>query len=520
MATLNKTKPTVKRQIVAKEITSNYEGAVAYKLADKQALIEKTVGAFWNEDLFYSKGKKQSNETVELIKKVASVDPKFPLQLAAYARNELYLRTTPQVILTECANIEGCKPFIREYTPKIVKRADELAEVIAYQLETHGKPIPNSLKKGLAAAFATFDEYQLNKYDSDKGAVKLGDVLRLIYRKEGYPVSKAMYNYLVNDEVDADALPKIAALKQMLSLNEWGDEARILAHKSNATWETLTSKFGSSKEVWETASASMGYMAKLRNLRNFVEKGVDLDPILEYIRDPQRVAKSKQLPFRFYSAYKQRIGNTKVQRAIAQAFEASVTNVGLKGSSAILVDESGSMGGTLSDKSSITYAEVGAVLAAIAAKKAEESIAIAFATGCVQVSFNPDDTMMTNIEQFLAPHKSGSIGGGTDTWKAFTQLGTQKVDRVILISDCQAYDTGSWGGYAANHNVQAQWEAYRKNVNPNARLYSIDVSAYGTANLPSTDGSVTRLFGWSDKVLDYIGLLENKVSMEAEIAKY
>lgn len=509
MATLNKTRPSVNKQIVAQEITTNKAGAVAYKLGDKENLISKTVGAFWSEDLYYAKGAKQASETVELIKRVASVDPKFVLQLAAYARNVMYLRTTPQVILVEAANIEACKPFIREYTPKIVKRADELAEVIAYQLSAHGKPIPNSLKKGLAAAFANFDEYQLNKYDSDKGEVSLGDVLKLIYRKADYPVSKAMYNYLVNDVVDVDALPKIAALKELLAKTAWDEEAQALAQKSSATWETLTSKFGSSKEVWSTAANNMGYMAKLRNLRNFVEKGVDLDPILDFIRDPKRVAGSKQLPFRFFSAYKQLEGNQKVERAISDAFETSVTNVQLKGSTAVLVDLSGSMRSTLSEKSTVQYREVGGVLGAIAIKKAQESLFVGFSDTAKIVNANPSDSMMTNIEKMINCMR----GAGTNAWLAFDLLlkDNHKVDRIILISDMQCYGYGT---------VKQKWEEYLNKVNPQAYLYSIDVSAHGTKQVPSTDRRATTLFGWSDKVLDYIGLLENKSSMTDEIMKW
>jgi len=32
-------------------------------------------------------------------------------------------------------------------------------------INTYGKPIPNSIKKGLADSFGKFDEYQLAKYN-------------------------------------------------------------------------------------------------------------------------------------------------------------------------------------------------------------------------------------------------------------------------------------------------------------------------------------------------------------------
>jgi 60 kDa SS-A/Ro ribonucleoprotein len=510
MATLNKSRSTniaTRRQA---ESTQTYHGN-AFKTNAVERLIERTVGAFWNENSFYEKGDKRDNALVSDLREVAKTDPRFPLQLAAWARNELYLRTTPQVILVESANIEEAKPYVRQYTPKIVKRADELAEVIAYQLSAHGKPIPNALKKGLADAFSNFDEYQLNKYDSDKGAVSLGDVLRLIARKKNWPVSEALRNYLVNDVVDADALPKIGALKALLQKDSIDAEAEELIRKSHVTWETLISKFGSSKENWERVIPNMGYMALLRNLRNFEEKGVDLAPVLKRISDPNEVKRSKQLPYRFYSAYKQ-VSNSKVQRAIAQAFEHSISNVTLPGATGVAVDHSGSMDSPLSDKSKMSYFDVGAVLGAIVAKKAEDSVVVTFGNHAKRVDLNPDDTMMTNIEKI----KKTYVGHSTNAHEAFNIFDNADLDRIVVISDMQCYggNTAYW-----NTGLNSRWEQYRK-AHPKAYLYSLDVHAYGTKQIPSYDNHAVTINGWSDKVIDFMTLTERRGVMESEIKKW
>lgn len=517
MAKLNSATVKTRNNVAIKERTVNKEGAPAYTLDARKRLIEGVLGAFWNEKLFYD-AKGNSAGVIQAVKDVAAIEPKFVLQTAAYARNVMYMRTTPQVILVEAANIEACKPFIREYAPKIISRADELSEVIAYQLSKFGKPIPNALKKGIADAFARFDEYQLNKYDSDKNAVKLGDVLRLINRKKDYPVSQAMYNYLVNDVVDADALPKIGALKQLLAKDSIDEEALNLIKASNVTWETLISKFGSTKETWQLVAPNMGYMALLRNLRNFSEKGVDLDPILADIANPEKVKRSKQLPFRFFSAYRENESDQRIARAIAKAFDASINNVTLDGDTAILVDTSASMGSPLSAHSKVSYADVGAVLGAIATKKSENSVMIAFASNIARIPLNPDDTMMTNVSKIITTGRT--LGGGTEAHKAFSGILNEKFDRVILISDMQCYNTTnrnyySWGGGMQVNDV---WDQYVSKY-PNARLYSIDVSAYGTSQTPSNARNVTQLFGWSDKLLDLINIDSKRDVIEQEIRK-
>lgn len=514
MAKLNTTKTKVASTRLAEEITVNEEGATAFKLKAKDRLIEQVLGSFWNEKLFYTKTGDTRKQIIKDIAEVAKTDPKFVLQLAAFARNEINLRTAPQVLLVEAANIAECKPFVREYTPKIVKRADELSEVVAYQLEKNGghKGFPNSLKSGLKTTFQNFDEYQLNKYDSNKSAVSLGDVVKLVHPvfKGDEEYRKAIYAYLTKDEV-SPALKKIFAQKQLLAKSELDAEAEELIQLSSVTWETFISKFGSTKENWTRVAPNMGYMALLRNLRNFEEKEVDLDPILARISDPEQVKRSKQLPFRFYSAYKN-VTNQKVERAIAQAFEASISNVTLDGKTVVIVDLSGSMHSTLSDKSNIMYSEVGAVLGAIATKKAVESVVIAFGSTAKKLKLNPDDTMMTNIREIL----NSNVGGATYAHLAFQTLGNEKADRILLISDMQCYGAGSYW----STGIQDQWKAYRKNVNPNAYLYSFDVSAYGTAQTSSNDQNVVMINGWSDKVIDFINLNEKRGLMESQIKKW
>jgi hypothetical protein len=525
MARLNATKTKTSAIALAQETTVNYEGATAFKLKAQDRLIEQVLGAFWNEDLFYTKGKTIQKQILSDIAEVAKDNPKFILQLAAFARDEIHLRTAPQVLLVEAANIDACKPFIREYTPKIVKRADELSEVVAYQLSKNNgkKNFPNSLKVGLARAFKNFDEYQLNKYDSSKSDVSIGDVIKLVHPEfngdEAY--RKALYNYLTKDEVSPE-LTKIYALKQLLAKDSIDDEAKDLIVKSSVTWETLISKFGSTKENWNLVCPNMGYMALLRNLRNFEEKGVDLDPILTRIQNEKEIKRSKQLPFRFYSAYKN-VTNQKVKRAIAQAFEKSITNVGLEGSTAVFIDLSGSMGSLLSDKSSVQYKEVAAVLGAMATKKAEESIVIGFGNTAKIIDLNPDDTMMSNINKIITTN----VGMSTNAWLAFDELGDRHVDRIVLISDMQCYDSvsGHYPGYGWGYNgarpesIADKWKKYRVK-NKDSFLYSMDISAYGTKQTESKAQNVILLNGWSDKILDYMAVVEKRNVMVENIEKW
>lgn len=520
MVTLNKAQKSRKIEVMAEQATTNLAGSNAFTLGAHERLVERVLGAFWSENLFYANGKKLSQEIIADIQTVAKTDPEFILRLAAYARNEMYLRTTPQVLLVVAANLTETKSFVRKYAPRIIRRADELTEVVAFQLLQYGKPIPNSLKRGIADAFANFDEYQLNKYDSDTGAVKLSDVLRLVDRRKNYPVSEALRDYIVNDKVDTEALPKIAALKALLAKATLDDEALELVQKSGVTWETFISKFGSNKENWERVSNNMGYMALLRNLRNFEKFEVgNIEEIAKRIADPVQVKKSKQLPFRFYSAIKA-VTNGVLETAVAKALDASLSNMDLSGKTAIIVDLSGSMEGKLSEKSDVSYKEIAAVLGAVASKKSPESIVIGFANSAKKIEVKGYDPVVTSVQKIMHTQ----VGGSTFAHKAFELLGTDvKYDRIILISDMQCYDDASIrvrSSYYGNTSVNALWEEYRKK-HPATKLYSLDVSAYGTSQLPKWAGNnVVQLWGWSDKLIDFMKNSEGKSSLLETISAY
>jgi hypothetical protein len=502
MAKLN----TKKVSSAMEELTVNYEGSEAYKLPVKMRLVERVVGAFWSEDLFYETGKNISEAILKDIAEVAKTDPKFVLQLAVFARNELYLRTTPQVLLVEASYIKECKPYVEEYSSKIVRRADELTEVVAYHISRMGskKNFANSLKRGLANAFQSFDEYQLNKYKGTTKNVSLGDVVKLVHPTfKGDPeYRKALYNYLTKGEV-SPLLVKVSALKSLLARETFDDEAKALVNQSAATWESVTSKFGSTKEVWEAMIPKMGYMAILRNLRNFEEKGVDLDPVIARLTNPEEVKRSKQMPFRFYAAY-QEINTPKLKQAVSKAFELSISNIVLEGSTAVLVDLSGSMlHARVSGGSKLMYTDVATAMGAIAVKKSEYPVVLAFATDVTQVQVDPADTMMTTMNLI----RNCGEGGATNANLAFKNLLQNKhikFDRVIMLSDMQCYTSSAWG----QKDVADLWKQYLKEVNKDAILYSFDLSSYGTSKFASTAKNVVTVSGWSDKIIDFINLNE------------
>lgn len=104
------------------------------------------------------------------------------------------------------------------------------------------------------------------------------------------------------------------------------------------------------KEQWELLIQEMGYMALLKNLRNFDKVGVGkniANRVAQKLADPDEVAKSKQLPFRFYTAW-MNTPSGRWKTPLDTALQASIPNIpSLEGRSLILIDTSGSMEGVM-----------------------------------------------------------------------------------------------------------------------------------------------------------------------------
>src|SRR4051812_35569118 len=195
-------------------------------------------------------------------------DPERTLAEAARLRNEEHIRTTPQVILVRAANHEKARGtgLVPAWAPEIIKRADEPAVGLAYQLEHYGEkaPIPNALKKAWKTALEGFDEYQLAKYRMASREVALVDVMNLVH-------------------------PKSAAIDKL---------AKGTLSNEGKTWEAIVSAKNSTRESWLEALEVMGHMALLRNIRNLLEKGVEAERFVPKL--VEGAEHGQQLPFRYW----------------------------------------------------------------------------------------------------------------------------------------------------------------------------------------------------------------------------
>ncbi|MDT3388620.1 MAG: TROVE domain-containing protein [Bacteroidota bacterium] len=469
------------------EITENHEGFAAYAMDDKSKLVTQVLTSFFNEEKFYGDN---SEEIKEPIKNVIKKDPKFVSNLAIFARREFNMRSISHVLAGYLANIPEGKPFVKRTVKNIILRGDDATEILAFYLATFGKPIPNSLRKALREVFPTFDAYTLAKYKGDSKSVKMRDILCLCRPSPLNEKQSETWKALLEGTL-----------------------------QPAYTWETELSAKGNNKETWEELidSGKVGYMALLRNLRNILNADPNnIRKVLDRIANPDEVRKSKQLPFRFMSAYRMIQNETSWNRAVVlEAIEAAadcaVENLPkIPGRTIIAIDTSGSMRCTISGKSDIRCCDISALLGIIASRICEKSRVFTFDN---------------YIHEMVVPRRSGIIsaaievshaGGGTDMTLPFNKLIKDKIDcdRLIILSDNECNGYTSVSSWAINPRlkithkpyVQVLAEEYRKLSGNNIWVHAIDLMGYGTQQFAGPKTNI--IAGWSEKVFEFIQLAE------------
>jgi hypothetical protein len=371
-----------------------HEGAPAKHISPEQTLRRSVLSCLLWEKEFYEDGKTIADRIME---NAAAVSLETVAALSVEARNVHGLRHAPLLLLLDLVRRGG--PDVSEAIAKTIRRADEMAELIALYWRDGKKPISKQMKLGLAKAFGKFSEYQLAKYDRE-GAVRIRDVLFMTHPKP--------------KDAEQVALFKRVAEKQLVTPD---------------TWEVALSGGADKKETFERLirEGQLGYLALLRNLRNMMEAGCDRD----LVKDAIVARKGAELvfPFRYVAAAR---ACPQMEPVIDQALcEAVASGPRLSGTTAVLVDVSGSMDVQLSAKSDMKRIDAAAALASVINGDVR---AFTFSTSVVEV---PPRRGMAGVDAVIRsqPHGGTYLG-------AAVQLINENVkhDRLIVITDEQSAD--------------------------------------------------------------------------------
>lgn len=467
--------------------TVNREGYAAYKMNEKEQLVSAVLTTMFSEPKYYGS---TDSDIVRLATVCAKENPEFLCRLACYARNEFNMRSVSHVLA--CVIAHEANIYTRKTIRNIIVRPDDITEIMECYLQMYSKPFPNALKREIAEQIQLFDEYALAKYNGRHKTMKFKDILRITHPNPKNEETEALFRKILDDTLETPY-----------------------------TWETELSRRGNTKEVWNEliASGKVGYMALLRNMRNIIQKEADIETVLKIISSREQVLKSRQLPFRFYSAYLMLLQagfmTPDIHNALEQAITVSIENMEpVTGRTLIAFDISGSMSAAIARNSTVRCNDIAALLGAISSRLCEDAEVCYF--DCAgNWSAVPDKSgyMIKHYGKYDSIldicSKSRFNGGGTDMnlpmIYALEKDETARIrpfDRVIYFSDNECNNSY----YGFDRTVQQLVEKYRLKYNPDFWVHGVDLQGYGTQQFCGKNFNL--IAGWSEKVLPFINLAE------------
>jgi len=456
----------------------NKENAPAYSVNPEFEFVGILLTSFVEQQFYAS-----VNEQVDKIANFVSdpkFDKKFAAQASVYARNEFGMRSITHVTATEVANQVKGVQWTARYFDKVIRRVDDMTEIVSYYLSKYGKPLPNALKKGLAQAFNKFDAYQLAKYRAEGKAVSLVDVVNLVHPTPNKRNAKALELLVKGD---------------LKSMDTW--EAQQT--KAGQTAKTEEEKKQLKKESWVNLvkERKIGYFALLKNLRNIMLQAPEvIEEAVAMLTDEKLIRKSLVLPFRFVVALDE-LSNMAADRRILSGLEGAINKSFInipkfEGKTLIALDDSGSMTWGAAQGWTRNPVNLGALFAA-ALYKSNNADFMKYSNSARYYSYNDTDAILTIQKQMM----QDIHGGGTNAGKVLEEA-NQKYDRIIFLTDEQ-----TWGNRRSMSSLLAD---YKAKFNADPHIYTWDLQHYGSMMFP--ERQVYALAGFSEKAFDIMKMLE------------
>ncbi len=177
------------------------------------------------EDTFYERAAVRDARFVELVREVTASDPAFiagadvdagTVGLAQYLRETMLMRSAAVVMAAEYVAAGGAGG--RGVVARVLRRADEPAEMLGYWFTNHGRNLPMPIKRGVADAVRRlYTERAALRYDGLGRQIRMADVIELTHPSPRDQAQSALFAYLLDrrhhDDAVADpaVLPTLAA---------------------------------------------------------------------------------------------------------------------------------------------------------------------------------------------------------------------------------------------------------------------------------------------------------------------
>ncbi|MEO7689887.1 MAG: TROVE domain-containing protein [Sphingomonas sp.] len=473
----------------------NREGAPAYALGAEAKLAQLAATGTLN-DSFYATAE---THLAEVLAAAKAVDPMFVARAAVYARKAGAMKDMP-ALLTAYLTVAEPDLAVRVFG-RVIDNGRMLRTFV--QIMRSGQvgrtslgTRPKRLVKGWLEQ-ASMRDLMAAATGNDPS---LADIVRMVHPSPRDETRRAFYGWLIGKPYDVAALPvEIAAFEG------WKHKPSGVLPSVPFQWLTA---FPLTAEQWGELAGTMGWQALRMNLNTLARNGafaVDgvTAAVAARLSDVEALKKARVLPYQLMVALDSAGESVplKVQAALEDALEASVSNVPMvSGSVVVCPDVSGSMASPATGyrkgaTSKVSCNQVAALVAAAMLRTNRQARVLPFEQRVVKVKLDPFARLVVNTAKLATVG-----GGGTSVSAPLAQLNAERatVDLVVIVSDNESWVDARAGATA----TMREWDSIKRR-NPRAKLVCVDIQPHGTTQA-SGRPEILNVGGFSDAVFDTI----------------
>jgi len=527
-------------KITNKKKVRNYMDGISYEVTPLSCLKMVTASSIFGEPQYYADGefskktikdgdyyinplvseeviisteyenKKTSDVMENIIDNALDFNFKATLEWAIELRHRFNMRLNPQIILVRAAlhpkrqEFNKKNPrFYRDVAMQVMKRGDEPASQLTYYLylqkkkmgkrcKDNKKGLPSILKRSWKEKLEKLDEFEVNKYKNTH--VGMLNTIKIVHA-----FNNNLNKLFVN-------------IKDLKSRNKtWNVE-----RSEGKTWKHIVSNN-------EKRKKKIPHMAMLFNMNKIFSEIDCIDEARDLLNIFKKgVGKNECYPFRYYQAHNVISENFEIHNqklvldTLEECMDLSLDNMPkLKGKTVCLSDNSGSCWRCFSSSQGINViADINNLSSVITACMSDEGIVVKFGDNIKKTCVSRRRGVLYQAST-IGANESSDVGGGTENgiWVFFEEAISQKIhyDNIFIYSDQQAghgalygLDYRTYKDYSTYErpryfDVNKMISTYRKKVNPNVNVFSVQTAGYNNILIPEYLYRTTFLYGWTGK---------------------
>jgi len=458
---------------------TNFEGAPAFsgtlKMDTMSALMTGSTC-----DTFYAGKESQFESFSKIFAQMAKTDPKWFAKAILFARKEGFQRAIPIYALAHLS-VESTDLFKSIYAD-VVRNPQDAKNFLDILRSGRVRGIGRSIKSEINAQIG-----RLTPYDAIKYPKNVEDMINLARPKE--TINKSVIDYIKKGELgDNEVFNALKALPNADSMS------RYMAIKDfNLPYESVTSQVGNDAMAWKALYEIAPHFNLVRNLRNFIEKGVAEKDIGE------RILKHKEgamlFPFRYFQAYKavedisgNRDAVSLAKNALNTCIDMSVNKLpDYNGRIVVGVDSSGSMTSATTNES-MSASEVANLFGTMMSKRYKAPI-ISFAESVKGIYTYRKGSILESARRLP------NAAGGTSLASPIQMMIDKDVEMDLFLGFT---DNEEW----CNGRFLEAWRTYRRKY-PKAQAVLVQLIPTKSFPTPPKEPGVRYVYGWSEQVLQF-----------------